>query len=160
MAQRGRTGRLSTPNSPGPTQADAARSTIKPDLADAPDEVVGQTLGRYKLWERVGEGGCGVVHVAEQTEPVQRRVALKVIKLGLSPQQAEISGLDLDTRSASPAWECCSTNRWPGARRSMQRRGWPPASTRCARRFGKKSRGAPAKAFETSHIPSGPPLRM
>ncbi len=51
------------------------------------DEAVGQTLGRYKLLERVGEGGCGVVYVAEQTEPVRRRVALKVIKLGMDTKQ-------------------------------------------------------------------------
>ena len=69
------------------TQADTARPTIKLDLADAPDEAVGQTLGRYKLLERVGEGGCGVVYVAEQTEPVRRRVALKVIKLGMDTKQ-------------------------------------------------------------------------
>ena len=69
------------------TQVEAARPTIKLDLADAPDEAVGQTLGRYKLLERVGEGGCGVVYVAEQTEPVRRRVALKVIKLGMDTKQ-------------------------------------------------------------------------
>ena len=69
------------------TQTDTARPTIKLDLADAPDEAVGQTLGRYKLLERVGEGGCGVVYVAEQTEPVRRRVALKVIKLGMDTKQ-------------------------------------------------------------------------
>ena len=69
------------------TQADAARPTLKVDLTDAPDEAVGQTLGRYKLLERVGEGGCGVVYVAEQTEPVRRRVALKVIKLGMDTKQ-------------------------------------------------------------------------
>ena len=69
------------------TKADTARPTIKLDLADAPDEAVGQTLGRYKLLERVGEGGCGVVYVAEQTEPVRRRVALKVIKLGMDTKQ-------------------------------------------------------------------------
>ena len=68
------------------TQAETARPTIKLDLADAP-EAVGQTLGRYKLLERVGEGGCGVVYVAEQTEPVRRRVALKVIKLGMDTKQ-------------------------------------------------------------------------
>src|SRR5262245_8826868 len=46
-------------------------------------ETVGASIGRYKLLEKVGEGGCGVVYVAEQTEPVRRRVALKVIKLGM-----------------------------------------------------------------------------
>ena len=61
--------------------------TLKPDLADAPDEVIGQKIGRYKLLERIGEGGCGVVYVAEQTEPVRRRVALKVIKLGMDTKQ-------------------------------------------------------------------------
>jgi tRNA A-37 threonylcarbamoyl transferase component Bud32/tetratricopeptide (TPR) repeat protein len=57
--------------------------TVKLGLPDTPDEAVGQRLGRYKLLERVGEGGCGVVYVAEQVEPVRRRVALKVIKLGM-----------------------------------------------------------------------------
>ena len=69
------------------TATRAVKATIKLDLADAPDEAVGQTLGRYKLLERVGEGGCGVVYVAEQTEPVRRRVALKVIKLGMDTKQ-------------------------------------------------------------------------
>ena len=56
------------------------QATLKSGLAEeAPDEVVGETIGRYKLLEKVGEGGCGVVYVAEQTEPVRRRVALKVV---------------------------------------------------------------------------------
>ncbi|HEV7928141.1 MAG TPA: serine/threonine-protein kinase, partial [Verrucomicrobiae bacterium] len=67
--------------------APAAVATIKLDLPDAPDEAVGQTLGRYKLLEQLGEGGCGVVYVAEQTQPVRRRVALKVIKLGMDTKQ-------------------------------------------------------------------------
>jgi peroxiredoxin len=50
------------------------------------------------LLERVGESGCGVVYVAEQTEPVRRRVALKVIKLGWTPSR----------------W-------WPASRRSIRR---------------------------------------
>jgi serine/threonine protein kinase/tetratricopeptide (TPR) repeat protein len=50
---------------------------------EAPDEAIGQTLGHYKLLERIGEGGCGVVYVADQSKPVRRRVALKVIKLGM-----------------------------------------------------------------------------
>src|SRR5256712_1145237 len=69
------------------TPTPGLKATIKLDLDDAPDEAVGQTLGRYKLLERVGEGGCGVVYVAEQTEPVRRRVALKVIKLGMDTKQ-------------------------------------------------------------------------
>jgi len=43
----------------------------------------GDRIGRYKLLEQIGEGGCGVVYVAEQTDPVRRRVALKIIKLGM-----------------------------------------------------------------------------
>ena len=42
-------------------------------------------MGRYKLLERIGEGGCSVVYVAEQTESVRRPAARKVIKLGLRP---------------------------------------------------------------------------
>ncbi len=71
------------PDELSPQDAPAAKATMKLDLSDAPDETVGQTLGRYKLMERLGEGGCGVVYVAEQTQPVRRRVALKVIKLGM-----------------------------------------------------------------------------
>src|SRR5262249_16255526 len=60
---------------------------LKLDLADLPGEAIGQKIGRYKILEKVGEGGCGVVYVAEQTEPVRRRVALKVIKLGMDTKQ-------------------------------------------------------------------------
>ena len=63
--------------------APKVKSAITFDLTDADDEAVGQTIGRFKLLEKLGEGGCGVVYVAEQTQPVRRRVALKVIKLGM-----------------------------------------------------------------------------
>ncbi len=46
-------------------------------------ETAGDKIGRYKLLQQIGEGGCGVVYMAEQLEPVRRRVALKVIKLGM-----------------------------------------------------------------------------
>jgi serine/threonine protein kinase len=52
-------------------------------VASSALEKPGDTIGRYKLLEQIGEGGCGVVYVAEQTEPVRRRVALKIIKLGM-----------------------------------------------------------------------------
>jgi serine/threonine protein kinase/tetratricopeptide (TPR) repeat protein len=48
-----------------------------------PAEKPGDRIGRYKLLQQIGEGGCGVVYMAEQEEPVRRRVALKVIKLGM-----------------------------------------------------------------------------
>jgi serine/threonine protein kinase/WD40 repeat protein len=47
----------------------------------------GTMIGRYKLLQKVGEGGMGVVYMAEQTEPVTRKVALKIIKLGMDTKQ-------------------------------------------------------------------------
>src|SRR5216684_5178064 len=49
----------------------------------APGEKPGDRVDRYKLLQQIGEGGCGVVFVAEQEEPVRRRVALKIIKPGM-----------------------------------------------------------------------------
>jgi WD40 repeat protein len=76
-----------SPDELSPDGAPPVVGTIKLDALDPPDEAVGQTLGRYKLLERLGEGGCGVVYVAEQTTPVRRRVAFKVIKLGMDTKQ-------------------------------------------------------------------------
>ncbi len=47
------------------------------------EEPIGTRIGRYKLLQKIGEGGCGVVYEAEQEEPVRRRVALKIIKVGM-----------------------------------------------------------------------------
>ena len=58
----------STDNSPGP-------------------ESQGALVGRYKLLEKLGEGGFGEIWVAQQKEPVKRRVALKIIKLGMDTRQ-------------------------------------------------------------------------
>ncbi len=58
-----------------------------PTVDQPPTERPGTQIGRYKLLEQIGEGGMGVVYVAEQTEPVRRRVALKIIKPGMDTKQ-------------------------------------------------------------------------
>jgi serine/threonine protein kinase/tetratricopeptide (TPR) repeat protein len=68
-----------TVNRPGGQVAPAAQA--------APDETAGQRIGRYKLLEQIGEGGFGTVFMAEQTEPVVRRVALKILKPGMDTRQ-------------------------------------------------------------------------
>jgi serine/threonine protein kinase len=50
-------------------------------------EQPGDRIGHYKLLQKLGEGGCGVVYMAEQEEPVRRRVALKIIKPGMDTRQ-------------------------------------------------------------------------
>ncbi len=54
---------------------------------NARSEKPGSIIGRYKLLQEIGEGGMGVVYMAEQTEPVTRKVALKIIKLGMDTKQ-------------------------------------------------------------------------
>ncbi len=58
-------------------------------LLDEPvvTEGPGTIIGRYKLLEKIGEGGMAVVYMAEQTEPIRRKVALKIIKLGMDTRQ-------------------------------------------------------------------------
>jgi serine/threonine protein kinase len=63
----------------------ALQSTIH--LSLPPTEKSGDKIGNYKLHEQIGEGGCGVVYSAEQKEPIRRKVALKVIKLGMDTKQ-------------------------------------------------------------------------
>jgi len=58
---------------------------VKPPAALA--ESPGTRIGRYKLLEKIGEGGFGDVWMAEQEEPVRRRVALKIIKLGMDTKE-------------------------------------------------------------------------
>ncbi len=59
----------------------------EPDSEAPGHEVPGNEIGRYKLLEKLGEGGFGVVWLAEQSEPVRRKVALKIIKLGMDTRQ-------------------------------------------------------------------------
>ncbi|NLS93085.1 MAG: serine/threonine protein kinase, partial [Planctomycetaceae bacterium] len=61
---------------PGPTK-DHSPTSERP----------GQQIGRYKLLDRLGEGGMGTVFMAEQLRPVKRRVAVKVIKQGMDTRQ-------------------------------------------------------------------------
>jgi eukaryotic-like serine/threonine-protein kinase len=58
-------------------------SPVEPPLAERP----GTTIGPYKLLQQIGEGGMGVVFMAEQSEPLQRTVALKIIKPGMDTWQ-------------------------------------------------------------------------
>jgi serine/threonine protein kinase/WD40 repeat protein len=63
----------------------AAGATVS--YADPTGDLVGSRIGPYKLLEQVGEGGFGVVYMAEQVEPVRRKVALKVLKAGMDSKQ-------------------------------------------------------------------------
>src|SRR5205814_2342169 len=60
---------------------------IEAELARLKPEEVGERIGPYKLREQIGEGGFGVVWVAEQLEPVRRTVALKIIKMGMDTRE-------------------------------------------------------------------------
>ncbi len=84
---------MSTPtpgNEQNPPTA-ATRRLAVPDLSAkglaTTEETPGQWIGRYKILQKIGEGGCGAVYMAEQEEPVRRRVALKVIKLGMDTKE-------------------------------------------------------------------------
>src|SRR5947209_5251829 len=54
-----------------------------PAIAEGP----GTTIGHYKLLQKIGEGGFGVVYMAEQQQPVRRTVALKIIKPGMDTRE-------------------------------------------------------------------------
>src|SRR5438552_1573986 len=77
LAAQGRSGSFM-----GRPAAGEATADYKP-IAERP----GTVLGPYKLMEQIGEGGMGLVFVAEQQQPVRRKVALKIIKPGLDSQQ-------------------------------------------------------------------------
>ncbi len=65
----------------------ALPTAFVPRETKSPEEKPSDKIGRYKLLQKIGEGGCGVVWMAEQEEPVRRRVALKVIKLGMDTKE-------------------------------------------------------------------------
>ena len=69
----------------GPLETPAVVSPPNPPIVPGlpPGEKPGDKIGNYKILQLIGEGGCGSVFMAEQEQPVRRRVALKVIKLGM-----------------------------------------------------------------------------
>jgi RNA polymerase sigma factor (sigma-70 family) len=69
----------------GELPADADQVTSSSTLLK--EQFESRQIGRYKLLEKLGEGGFGEVWMAEQKEPVLRRVALKIIKLGMDTRQ-------------------------------------------------------------------------
>ena len=75
----------SEPSSDGPVPP--AATELLDQMLPPVDELVGTVIGRYRLVGRLGEGGFGVVFMAEQLTPVCRKVALKVIKPGLDTRQ-------------------------------------------------------------------------
>ena len=76
------------------------------------DSQVGGRIDCYRVLERIGEGGCGVVYLAEQESPVHRRVALKVIKPGMDTEST-MEGAAVFR--ALGEWNAIQ-QRWPAAR--------------------------------------------
>ena len=72
-----------------PASSRSSSSEIAQALATGLDlhEKPGTKIGRYTLLQKIGEGGCGIVYLAEQEQPVRRQVALKLIKLGLDTRE-------------------------------------------------------------------------
>jgi eukaryotic-like serine/threonine-protein kinase len=71
------------PDAPPARAATDPTKLVFPPLTEKP----GDQIGRYRLLQEIGHGGCGVVYLAEQKQPIHRRVALKVIKLGMDTKE-------------------------------------------------------------------------
>lgn len=79
----------------------ASEWTSNPDWAPASEfeiENPGTKLGNYRLVKRIGEGGGGVVYEAEQEEPIQRRVAVKIVRLGMNTESV-IARFDIERQA-------------------------------------------------------------
>ena len=85
---------------------------------DSVDDAPPTQIGPYRILDRLGEGGMGTVYIAEQLEPVRRRVALKVIKLGMDSKavvarfEQERQALALmDHEGIAKVYDCGTTER-------------------------------------------------
>jgi serine/threonine protein kinase len=74
-----------------PTAAKKPESQIVTRTIDFGESVAGAVFGPYRLLEMIGEGGMGEVWLAEQKQPVRRRVALKLIKAGTPVKSSRAS---------------------------------------------------------------------
>jgi tetratricopeptide (TPR) repeat protein/serine/threonine protein kinase len=74
-------------SSPTGTSQEKHAAPIAATIDDPVRERPGTVIGPYKLLQQIGEGGMGTVYMAEQTKPVQRKVALKLVKPGMDSQQ-------------------------------------------------------------------------
>jgi serine/threonine protein kinase/Flp pilus assembly protein TadD len=80
-------GFLEQPAAEGATSDVAPGRWVDPAALPPPAEGPGSRIGAYKLLQQIGEGGMGAVYMAEQEQPVRRKVALKIIKPGMDSQQ-------------------------------------------------------------------------
>jgi eukaryotic-like serine/threonine-protein kinase len=117
---------------------DEQKEGDSPTVDSPPLERLGTRIGPYKLLEEIGRGGMGVVYMAEQTEPVRRRVALKIVKPGMDTRQvlarfeAERQALslmdhpniarvlDAGTTEANPKSEARNTKQIPSTKSKYQ----------------------------------------
>jgi serine/threonine protein kinase len=124
----------------------SALAEKRPSIVESPvEEAPAEIIGRYKLLEKIGEGGFGEVWMAEQREPVKRRVALKIIKLGMDSRQViarfeaerqAVAMMTMRTRSSMPArrtpgastssWNWCAGSGSPSTAHPTKK--WPKAS--------------------------------
>jgi len=87
LAAAERTGALMGGGQRGAGSGGGGEETLDPGFGGVLSEGPGTWVGPYKLWQQMGEGGFGVVFMAEQERPIRRRVALKVVKLGMDTRQ-------------------------------------------------------------------------
>ena len=121
-------GYLSAEKQPGPLDFEVpnlASSSLEAKIViHQSADLIGTMIGPYKLLEQIGEGGMGVVYMAEQTEPVRRKVALKIIKPGMD---TEAGHRPLRGRAAGPGADGPPQHR-PGVRRRHHRQPAGPTS--------------------------------